>query len=95
MAKITSKLQVTVPKALAEQFGLRPGSEIALVPAGDSIRVIPPGGRQRGLSREARLTLFDEATTRQRGRDRARPRRGRVADRGWTRDDLYRDGRAR
>ena len=95
MAKVTSKLQVTVPKAIAQRFGIRPGVEIEWVPAGETIRVVPPRGRQRGLDREARLKLFDRATDRQRQRDARRPRRKRGADRGWTRDDLYRDGRTR
>ena len=95
MAKVTSKLQVTVPKAIAQRFGIRPGSEIDWVPAGEAIRVVPPRGRRRGLDREARLKLFDQATERQRQYDRRRPRQKRAVDRGWTRDDLYRDGRSR
>jgi bifunctional DNA-binding transcriptional regulator/antitoxin component of YhaV-PrlF toxin-antitoxin module len=39
MAKVTSKLQVTVPKALAEN-AIRPGDEIAWEAAGDVIRVV-------------------------------------------------------
>jgi AbrB family looped-hinge helix DNA binding protein len=41
MAKVTSKRQVTVPKAIAEQYGIRPGDEIEWLPAGDAIRVVP------------------------------------------------------
>ena len=37
MAKVTSKLQVTVPKAIAEQYSIRPGDEIDWAPAGDVI----------------------------------------------------------
>jgi AbrB family looped-hinge helix DNA binding protein len=92
MGKVTSKLQVTVPKAIAERFAIRPGTEIEWVPAGD---VIPPRGRQHGLSREMRLKLFDQATARERLRHRARSRRTPPRDRGWTRDDLYQNGRAR
>jgi len=40
MAKVTSKLQVTVPKALAERYAIRPGDEIAWEAAGDVIRVV-------------------------------------------------------
>jgi AbrB family looped-hinge helix DNA binding protein len=39
MAKVTRKLQVTLPKAIAEQYGIRPGDELDCVPAGDSIRI--------------------------------------------------------
>ncbi len=42
MSKITSKLQVTIPKAIADQYGIKPGDEIEFQPAGDVIRVIPP-----------------------------------------------------
>ena len=41
MAKVTSKLQVTIPKALAERYGIRPGDEIDWEPAGQFIRVVP------------------------------------------------------
>ena len=44
MSKVTSKLQVTVPKVIAEQYGIRPGDDIDWVSAGDSIRVIPSVG---------------------------------------------------
>ena len=73
MAKVTSKLQVTVPKALAEKYGIQPGDEIDWIPAGDSIRVIPVGRARPGDTCEARLDLFDKATVRQRERqaDRA------------------------
>ena len=88
MAKVTSKLQVTVPKALADRYGIRPGDEIEWVPAGDSIRVIPVGRTRAVDSRQARLELFDRATERQRARQQ-----GAVEEvgskRGWTREDLY------
>ena len=47
MAKVTSKLQVTIPKHIAEEYGIAPGDEVEFVPAGDSIRVIPPRQRSR------------------------------------------------
>ena len=42
MAKVTSKLQVTVPKVLADRYDIRPGDEIRFEEAGDVIRIIPP-----------------------------------------------------
>jgi len=33
MARVTTTLQVTFPKAVAEQFGIRPGDEVDWVPA--------------------------------------------------------------
>jgi len=95
MAKVTSKLQVTIPKTIAEQFDIRPGSDITWVPAGDSIRIVPPGRPRRRLSRGARLELFDEATRRQQERNATHRPSERPSDRGWTRDELYDRGRAR
>ncbi|HVV51227.1 MAG TPA: AbrB/MazE/SpoVT family DNA-binding domain-containing protein [Polyangia bacterium] len=92
MGKVTSKLQVTVPKAIAEQYRIRPGDEIAWVAAGESIRVLPAKpSAEPDVS--ARLRLFDEATRRQRRRDKnIKPSTG---VRGWTREDLYDRGRPR
>ncbi len=75
MSKVTSKLQVTVPKAIADQYGVRPGDELQWLPAGDAIRVVSrkPGVHQQTLpSVEERLALFDEMIERQRRRDGSR-----------------------
>ena len=93
MSKVTSKLQVTIPKAIAERFGIRPGSEIEWVPAGEGLRVETAVRSSVPLSDEERLRLFDAATERQRNR-RTRPARSRE-DRGWTREGLYDRGRTR
>src|SRR4051794_4649409 len=91
MAKVTSKLQLTIPKRLAEQYGIAPGDEVDLQPAGDIIRLIPPGRREGNrLSYEERLRLFDAATARQREHEKqmqlpAEP----PAKRDWRREDLY------
>ncbi|MFN9367376.1 MAG: AbrB/MazE/SpoVT family DNA-binding domain-containing protein [Planctomycetia bacterium] len=34
MAKVTSKLQVTIPKAIADAYGIRPGASLDWVPPG-------------------------------------------------------------
>ena len=103
---MTSKLQLTVPKVIADQYGIRPGDDVEWVAAGEVIRVIPPargrnnrpGGAGRLGVRE-RLRLFDHATERQRLREANLPsgaRRERdSADRGWKREELYTRGRAR
>ena len=44
MAKVTSKLQVTVPKALAERYGIRPGDDIRF----EEARREHPGGTCQG-----------------------------------------------
>lgn len=94
MAKVTAKNQVTVPKAIAEQYNIRAGDDIDWVAAGDVIRVIPRGKQAAADDRGAKLRLFDQATERHRRRRVAR-KAERVRDRGWTREDLYRRGRSR
>ncbi len=97
---MTSKRQVTVPKDIADQYGIRPGDELEWLSAGDTIRVIPPrgsGGMTRTLGKQERLKLFDQATERQRRRQAAL-RKARLlprkppADRGWKREELYARG---
>ena len=90
MARITKNLQVTVPKDLAERYGLRPGDEVRFEAAGDTVGVVPPAtaGVAQALDVEARLSLFDAATQRQRARETTRHRPG-AAERGRTRDELY------
>lgn len=91
MAKVTSKLQVTIPKHIADEYGIVPGDEIEFVPAGDSIRVIPPRQRSRSsLSLEERLRLFDASTARQREREKNMTLPVEApAERDWRREDLY------
>ena len=65
MSKVTTKLQLTVPKAIADQYGIRPGDELEWVPAGETIRVVLIGRTRRPakqLSVEERLALFDQVT---------------------------------
>ncbi|MGH9499262.1 MAG: AbrB/MazE/SpoVT family DNA-binding domain-containing protein [Terriglobales bacterium] len=100
MPKVTSKLQLTVPKVIADQYGIRPGDELQWIPTGETIRVIPPGKdseMEAGLSLNARLDLFDKATARQRRREREslKGSKSREANRGWKREDLYTRGLTR
>ncbi len=72
MSKVTSKLQLTVPKTIADEYGIRPGDELQWVPAGDAIRIVSQkiGVREPCLrSVEERLALFDEMIARQRRRE--------------------------
>lgn len=94
MAKVTSKLQVTIPKPIAQRFGITPGVQIELVPEGDTLRVATPrAGRMPLRDPEARRRLFHDIIERQRARGREQPQAGRAPgeSRGWTRDDLYGD----
>lgn len=100
MSKVTSKLQVTIPKAIAEAYRIVPGCQVNWEPAGSVIRVVPlaPAGAETpALDRETRLALFDEATKRQQERNRRRRSRGAKPprDRGWTREELYERGGSR
>ena len=95
MAKVTSKLQVTLPKRIAERHGITPGDEIEFVSSGDIIHVVPTRRRVRtGLAREERLRLFDEATARQseRARNLLTPE-SRATARDWRREELYTRGK--
>jgi AbrB family looped-hinge helix DNA binding protein len=98
MAKVTSKLQVTVPKAVADRFGISPGDEIQWVIDGTSIRIVREADR-RPLPVADRLKVFDEATARQQVRNRRWRRQSGAGsgagDRGWTRAELYSRGRPR
>jgi AbrB family looped-hinge helix DNA binding protein len=93
VAKVTSKLQVTIPKALAAEYGIEPGDDIEWSASGDAIR-LSPAASKRELDVAGRLRLFDAATRRQRGREKGKRTRA-VSDRGWTREELYDRGRPR
>ena len=94
MSKVTSKLQVTVPKAVADRVGIRPGDQLEWTVTASEIRIRVPGRGVAGLTRSARLSLFDEATTRIRRYGRGR-RTVPTPSRGWRREDLYGRGRPR
>jgi AbrB family looped-hinge helix DNA binding protein len=98
--KVTSKLQLTVPKRIADQYGIRPGDELEWIPAGESIRVelVTRKGRDRQLTAEQRLALFDantkwldELQAQQLKEAKAKGTRTTRENRGWTREELYED----
>lgn len=93
MSKVTSKLQLTLPKALAVQYGIQPGDDVRFEGAGEVIRMVPEGADSApaGLDVETRLRLFDAATARQEARQTRRGAHGR-SNRGWTREELYERG---
>lgn len=75
MAKVTSKLRLTIPQAIAQQYKIRPGDEVARLPAGETIRVVK---RSRSVSLSAdvatlqqRLQLFAQVSARQQERNAA------------------------
>jgi AbrB family looped-hinge helix DNA binding protein len=101
MPKVTSKLQLTVPKKIADQYGIRPGDELEWIPAGDSIRVELVRRKAKSgneLTSEEKLALFDASTKRLRHIQaeqlraaKAKPMRLTRENRGWTREELYED----
>lgn len=92
MSKVTSKLQVTIPKAIARQYGIEPGDEVEFRPAGTEIRVVPPRIERQRLSVAERLRLFDDSTRRMRERWKDVAPRPASEGRGWTREELYARG---
>jgi len=100
---VTSKLQLTVPKVIADQYGIRPGDELEWIPAGDSIRVELVRRKAKAgheLTTEERLALFDANTkwldklqAEQLREAKAKGTRVTRETRGWTREELYNDDR--
>jgi AbrB family looped-hinge helix DNA binding protein len=88
MSKVTSKYQVSIPKALAERVGIKVGDDLAWEEAGGTLRVRLGRVSTSSFPTSERLRLFDAASVRQKARDSARklPAGKR---RGWTREDLY------
>jgi AbrB family looped-hinge helix DNA binding protein len=95
MSKVTSKLQVTIPKAIADRYRISPGDEVQWVAAADSVRVVPAKALKGPLSAAAKLRLFDAATKRQRLRQSPSSPAAPTADRGWTREELHDRGGSR
>jgi AbrB family looped-hinge helix DNA binding protein len=101
MPKVTSKLQLTVPKKIADQYGIRPGDELEWIPAGESIRVQLVRRKAKAgheLSTAQRLDLFDantkwldELQAGQLKHAKAKGTRSTRETRGWTREELYED----
>ena len=103
MPKVTSKLQLTVPKRIADQYGIRPGDELEWIPAGESIRVELVRRKAKaghGLTVKERLALFDANMAhidklQAKALKQAKAKETRITreNRGWTREELYNDDR--
>jgi AbrB family looped-hinge helix DNA binding protein len=97
MSKVTSKLQLTVPKVIADRYGIKPGDELQWTPSGESIRIELGRGRSQSVPKltvAEKLEIFDKASQRllrlqKQELKSATPER---AGRGWKRDDLYTRG---
>jgi bifunctional DNA-binding transcriptional regulator/antitoxin component of YhaV-PrlF toxin-antitoxin module len=93
MSRVTSKLQVTLPKAIAQAYNIGPGSEITFESGVDCIR-IRVGKPGPGLSLKERLRLLQEARRKQQLRNKNFPAFPETVRRGWKREDLYQRGSA-
>jgi hypothetical protein len=83
-----------LPKRLVDTYGIQVGDDLVLLPAGDTISLVP--ARQvsdAAANTQQRLMYFDRATERQREREGKRKFEP-VKDRGWTREELYKRGRS-
>jgi AbrB family looped-hinge helix DNA binding protein len=92
MSKITAKYQLTLPKAVAEKAGYKPGDEVECEAAGQAIRVQHKAAKREPHSTTERLILFDLATERQAHRQRSLPSKApksKGSHRGWAREELY------
>ena len=91
MAKVTSKLQLTLPRKLADQYGIKPGDEVEFRAGGNIIHLIPAERVVHDmLSPAERLRIFEDTNRRVREAQKhlklpAEPPK----DRGWTREELY------
>jgi bifunctional DNA-binding transcriptional regulator/antitoxin component of YhaV-PrlF toxin-antitoxin module len=95
MSRVTSKLQVTLPKAVATAHGITAGSDVTFESSGSVIVLRPGAAPARTLSVDERLALFDAATQRLQGDcapDESQNSRHDGRTRGWSRDELYSRG---
>lgn len=88
MSKVTSKYQVSIPKALAERVGIKVGDELRWEDAAGVLRARVAGSPKTRFSKTERLRLFDQASHRQAERETGQSV-SRGKNRGWTREDLY------
>ena len=90
MAKVTSKLQITLPKRLADDHGIVPGDDLRFESVAGVIRMVPARASLRVLSVDERLRLFVEASRRIGLRPQPESRGSPETEgRGWVREDLY------
>lgn len=92
MSKVTSKLQITIPKAIADRYGIVPGDDLEWTAGADCVRLHRTEASKQPSDVRGRIALFDAATGRQRMREGAAPC-GAAGERGWTREELYERGR--
>jgi AbrB family looped-hinge helix DNA binding protein len=96
MSKVTSKLQVTIPKSIADRYSIAPGDEVEWEPTAEFVRIVPAKKNKARSDSRSRLRLFDAATKRQRAREAGQAHQvDSDHERGWTREELYERGSTR
>ena len=94
MSKVTGKFQITLPKRLVDTYGIKVGDDLVLLPAGESISLVPARQVNDAAANSLqRLVYFDRATERQRKREGKQKFRS-AKNRGWTREELYKRGQS-
>ena len=88
MSKVTSKLQVTIPKAVAGKYRIGPGDEVRWEGQPLGALMVREGTAVYGLTAKDRLEAFREFA-RSAAADARTKRWTPPKERGWTREDLY------
>ncbi len=88
MSKVTSKLQVTIPKAIADKYRIRPGDEVRWESQALGPLMVHEGTAVFGLTQEDRLAALQEFLRSAAEDARQKPYTP-PKSRGWTREDLY------
>ncbi len=95
MSKVTSNLQITIPRTLADRYGIRAGDEVRWEVREAGPLMLPERSARARPAPAERAARFREAVDRVRSLQAdVRPASPR-ADRGWTRDDAHGESRAR
>ena len=65
-SKISSKYQLSIPKAVRERLGWRPGQKIAFIDKGDGVAMIPVPDREElvGMARGANIENYRDRNDR-------------------------------
>lgn len=92
MTKVTKKLQITIPAALAADYGIRPGMDVKIEPAGEfiQIRVVRSLQEAELNAAKEKVISLQEIFARHDKRIRlTSPKSTKGSDRDWKRDNLY------
>jgi len=92
MSKVTSKLQVTIPKGIADQYGIRPGDEVRWEIREPGPMMVPGTVSRPRLTPEERVALFRSEMARLE-EIQGKRKWPRLRKRDWTREGIYEEAR--